>query len=75
MSNQDKFWMVLGRGVPTHRHSTEEVARNEAGRLAKLNPDQDFYVLEAIAVARSSTVSWSNLRSPASVHIEDDKPF
>ena len=47
MSNT--FWMVYGlhqRG-PTFRHKTERSAVDEASRLARQNPDVQFFVLEA----------------------------
>jgi hypothetical protein len=44
--------MVLGNGVPRYRHLTENSARTEAYRLAKLNPDCTFTVLQAVASVR-----------------------
>lgn len=46
-----KFWMVwndspYGR-VPVCKHTTQESAKNEAERLAKLEPGTRFWVLEA----------------------------
>lgn len=46
----ETFWMVYGlhqRG-PVHRHKTETSAVEEAKRLARLHPEIEFYVLEAI---------------------------
>ncbi len=42
------FWMVYGlhQGAPTARHKTEISAINEAKRLARMNPDVEFFVLE-----------------------------
>jgi hypothetical protein len=48
----DQYWMVLGKGVPRYRHSTEDGARTEAYRLAQFNPDQTFTVLKAVASVR-----------------------
>ena len=48
----DQYWMVLGNGVPRYRHLTENSARTEAYRLAKLNPDCTFTVLQAVASVR-----------------------
>lgn len=45
----DVFWMVWcphGHS-PTVRHATRTKAANEAKRLARENPDREFYVLEA----------------------------
>lgn len=47
-----QYWMVLGNGVPRYRHSTEQSARTEAYRLATLNPDCTFTVLQAVASVR-----------------------
>lgn len=48
-----KFWMVFGGHctTPTKRHSSYTIARDEAERLARLNPCQSFYVLEATSVS------------------------
>lgn len=42
------FWMVLGNGVPTVRHQSQESAEREAERLADLNPGHSFFVLQAL---------------------------
>ncbi len=43
------FWMVYGlhQGAPTARHKTLDSAVTEAKRLARLNPEIGFFVLEA----------------------------
>jgi hypothetical protein len=45
------FWMVYGAGqrAPTVRHKTPESAIAEARRLARVAPDVEFFVLQAIA--------------------------
>jgi hypothetical protein len=43
----EKFWMVLGDGRPTFRHTYENSANQEAERLARANPGREFIVLEA----------------------------
>ena len=51
MMEQDQFWMVwnpLGY-QPRMKHWNEDAAVREAKRLARENPGQQFYVLEAIA--------------------------
>ena len=48
---EQPFWCVWspqGRS-PTYRHDSELSALMEAKRLAKLNPEQSFYVLEAVS--------------------------
>lgn len=45
----EAFWMVYGlhHRAPVHRHKTELSAVTEAKRLARQNPEVEFYVLEA----------------------------
>lgn len=45
------FWMVYGAGqrAPTVRHKTPESALEEASRLARLAPDVEFFVLQAVS--------------------------
>lgn len=45
------FWMVYGAGLraPTVRHKAPETAIAEASRLARIAPDVEFFVLQAIA--------------------------
>lgn len=52
------FWMVWnpqGR-APTHCHSTEEIAEQEAHRLARLAPGQTFVVLKALYACRITSL-------------------
>lgn len=45
----NKFWMVwnpVGH-APVYRHESRASAEREAERLAKLNPTNEFYILEA----------------------------
>lgn len=46
----ERFWLVWNPAghAPTHEHTNPVLARNEATRLADLNPGQSFYVIEAI---------------------------
>ena len=71
MSFFRRFWMVWGDGGtgPTHRHQTEELAKQEAERLANLSPRQKFYVLEATSSVVKDSVQWSD---PID---DDDVPF
>jgi hypothetical protein len=51
------FWLVWnpdGLRPPQHRHATESLAREEAGRLARLHPNSRFYVLRAICETHKS---------------------
>lgn len=45
------FWMVwaVGGDAPTYQHPTEDSARREAQRLARLIPGKQFVVLETVA--------------------------
>lgn len=49
-----KFWVVWNPDgqAPTMRHWTRLSADTEAQRLASLHPDQDFFVLKAMAGRR-----------------------
>ncbi|MBX8800453.1 DUF2188 domain-containing protein [Ochrobactrum sp. MR28] len=66
-----KFWMVWreGSSSPVYRHTTKAAAVKEAERLAKLNPDQIFYVFKTIAAVRANS-SISRIKL-----IADDIPF
>lgn len=49
----EKFWMVCGPfNNPKFRHPTRVSAEQEAERLAKLHPNDSFFVLEAVSVAK-----------------------
>ena len=52
----EAFWMVKGPGPASARHDTRSSAEREAERLARANPGQDFYVLQAIALIRKVDV-------------------
>lgn len=64
----ERFWIVWNPGSsrpPTRRHRSEESARCEAERLARLNPGQQFIVLRAVASARVVDVQWTEYRTDA----------
>lgn len=46
-----KFWLVWREhgSAPTYKHQTKEDAVQEAERLAKLHPENVFFVMEAKA--------------------------
>jgi hypothetical protein len=56
------FWMVLGSCEPSFRHDSLQSARNEAARLAKRHPGQEFTVLESVATCMAESVVWNELR-------------
>ena len=58
----EKFWMVWNEGNrgPEKKHLNENSARNEAERLARLNPGQKFYVLAATDCCLTRDVLWAS---------------
>lgn len=73
--NQQKFWMVVGLGVPYYKHTTEHSAATEAERLASLNPGEEFTVLESVASVKKSDMRWvthEDVRDPSG---SGDVPF
>ena len=63
MTQTNSFWLVWNElGFPPHfRHATAESAVTEAGRLAKENPDQAFFVLKAVGFAKKVEVAFNQL--------------
>lgn len=78
MTSNSTFWMVYGlhQRAPTARHKTEFSAVTEAKRLARLHPDIEFFVLEAIhnVVKRDVDVTPLGMRSYYE-ETGDDIPF
>lgn len=52
-------WSPQGARPPTCRHPTMESAHAEAVRLAGASPGAEFFVLEAMGVARKVEVQWT----------------
>ena len=72
-----KIWVVYnpaGR-APSFTHSTYESAKAEAKRLARLNPDQNFHVMESVGIARKNDVSFYVHERPGQLLDEDEIPF
>jgi hypothetical protein len=69
-----QFWFVWNPqgNAPTCRHGSEQSAINEAERLARLNPGQEFVVLEALHVRCVDSMKRVDLRQQPYV---DDMPF
>ena len=65
-----QFWVVWAEngGTPVVQHPNEASATFEAERLARLNPDKRFYVLEAIGLRCVTNMMRVDLRS-------DEVPF
>lgn len=55
----DKFWVVWNpkAGAPKVRHPTRELAKREAEKLAAQNPNDYFFILEALSATRASIVT------------------
>jgi DNA-binding GntR family transcriptional regulator len=67
-----KFWMVwnINNRSPVYQHYSLDDATREAARLARVNPDSIFVVLEAVSACKTkSPLEWITL--PES----DDIPF
>lgn len=66
------FWMVYGagRGSPTAKHKTPESAIAEATRLARVAPDTEFFVLQAVAHVVKRDVEITAMQGA-----DDDIPF
>lgn len=60
----NQFWMVWNpnRNQPVYRHDTEASAETEAERLARLNPGEQFFVLEAVGLRCVDNMQRVNLR-------------
>lgn len=48
MAAPRRFWMVKGQGPANFPHDSRASAEREAERLARCNPGECFYVLEAV---------------------------
>lgn len=61
-----KFWMVWcpTRNPPKFRHDEEFAASIEAERLARENPEQEFFVLEATSRVIVGAVQHERLENP-----------
>jgi hypothetical protein len=76
MSQQRQFWMIWNPegNMPRFCHDTEAAAETEAERLARLNPGQSFYILEAVQRYRVDSLQRMHLR-PQQPEFADDIPF
>lgn len=62
MNKPTTFWMVAGDGPSRYRHESRYEAEREAKRLAALNPDQWFFVVEAVSAHIKNDVISVSLR-------------
>lgn len=70
---QQMFWMVLGQGVPTYRHTTRASAVTEAERLSRLHRCE-FVVLQSIASVNVKDVEWTR-HKPQQSSLDSEVPF
>lgn len=73
---QQQFWMIWcpARNPPSFMHDTEAAAETEAERLARLNPGDLFFILEAVQMYQVDSLKRSSLR-PEKPEASDDLPF
>lgn len=59
---KNKTWFVWNpiASIPRFQHSTFESAKQEAKRLAVLNPGTEFMVLESIGAVVKTDVIWKD---------------
>lgn len=60
--------------APYFVHGSYDGAKDEAKRLARLNPDQKFYVMESVGMAVKHDVAFYAYADNGSVQ-EDEIPF
>jgi hypothetical protein len=74
--NNEKFWCVFNpeQSAPKYVHISEQSAKNQAKRLARLNPEQRFYVMESIGMAIKNDVSYY-VNRPQEYCNDDEIPF
>lgn len=74
MAAPQRFWMVKGAGPTQYPHDSRASAEYEADRLARLNPGQCFYVLEAVTAHVRVDVQRIVLTEAESID-DEDRPF
>ena len=74
-AEHSQFWMVWNpaRHAPTKRHPSQASAITEAERLARANPGESFFVLEASALRCVDGMQRVDLRPPQ--HYQPEAPF
>lgn len=70
----ENFWIVWGNEgrTPTFKHTTEESARTEAERLARVAPGQVFHVMALVDSCKKNDVLWA---SEMNIKNDDGIPF
>ena len=71
-----KFWMVwnVDGNAPRYKHFSKALARDEAKRLAKLNPGNVFVVLAAVDAVVSPILEPQSVKLTKRIP-DDDIPF
>jgi hypothetical protein len=56
----DAFYLVWNEdgGPPRRKHTSEEAARNEAERLARMTPGQKFHVIGSLGTVCAGELQW-----------------
>mgnify|MGYP007007270210 CR=1 FL=1 len=67
MSDPLTFWVVWNPNGqnPRYRHASRLDAEQEAGRLARANPGQEFFVLGAATRVCKADITIQRFRDPA----------
>jgi hypothetical protein len=50
--------------VPNFKHPSLDSARQEAERLARMSPGQEFAILESLAIVVKDDLRWERTESP-----------
>jgi hypothetical protein len=60
----EKFWMVWNPNghAPTRQHPSRDKAMKEPERLARLDPNEIYFVLEAQEMCQKQDILWTNLQ-------------
>lgn len=55
------FYLVWreGGGIPTYKHSTQQLAEMEAERLARGNPGDTFHVMACLSSVKRTDIVWT----------------
>lgn len=72
---REPFWLVwcpTGSAPPSRRHHSVRAAQEEAERLARLAPGQDFYVVQPVSVSRKIEVVTTPLCPAGAIRAPDD---
>lgn len=67
------IWNPEGR-PPTHKHASFTLAKSEAHRLAKANPGQQFFILNAIGMVEKVETVYHDLEHDVDFN-EVELPF